>query len=153
MLASNPGSCFLCACVYSWLNNNTWSHSYSALAADSFAPNTHGLAEEYQRVLKDGYSSIRDAAPQREPPLKKVVVVGWCGDIQDLVDSLNMFATGRTVVTVLCDCCPEVSFRPRQGCIMYALVTSNFALALCSTVCCAELLLDQLTCSRKSTDL
>ncbi|KAL3158654.1 hypothetical protein ABBQ32_011397 [Trebouxia sp. C0010 RCD-2024] len=74
---------------------------------DSFAPNTHGLAEEYQRVLKDGYSSIRDAAPQREPPLKKVVVVGWCGDIQDLVDSLNMFATGRTVVTVLCDCCPE----------------------------------------------
>ena len=80
------------------------------MSADSFAPSTHGVAEEYQRVLNDGCNSIRDAAPQREPPLKKVVVVGWCGDIQDLVDSLNMFATGKTIVTVLCDCCPEVSF-------------------------------------------
>lgn len=79
-------------------------------SADSFSPVTHGLAEEYQQVLKEGYSSIREAAPQRNSPLKKVVVVGWCGDIQDLVDSLNMFATGKTIVTVLCDCCPEVSF-------------------------------------------
>ena len=58
---------------------------------------------------KEGYSSMRDAVPHRERHAKKVVVVGWCGDIQDLVDSLNMFAPGKTIVTVLCDCCPEVS--------------------------------------------
>lgn len=68
------------------------------------------MAEEYGHVLKEGYSSIRDGVPQAEPHAKKVVVVGWCGDIQDLVDSLNMFAPGKTIVTVLCDCCPEVSY-------------------------------------------
>lgn len=47
--------------------------------------------------------------PVPEPHAKKLLVMGWCGDIQDLVDSLNMFAPGKTVVTVLCDCCPEVS--------------------------------------------
>lgn len=72
------------------------------------------MADEYGRVLKEGYSSIRDGVPQAEPHAKKVVVVGWCGDIQDLVDSLNMFAPGKTIVTVLCDCCPEVSF-----CLLY----------------------------------
>lgn len=79
------------------------------VAVDSFSPISHGVAEENGRVLKEGYSSIRDGVPQPEPHAKKVVVVGWCGDIQDLVDSLNMFAPGKTIVTVLCDCCPEVS--------------------------------------------
>ena len=46
--------------------------------------------------------------PVPEPHAKKLLVIGWCGDIQDLVTSLNMFAPGKTVVTVLCDCCPEV---------------------------------------------
>ena len=79
------------------------------VSADSFKPISHGVAEEYGRVLKEGYSSIRDGVPKAEPHAKKVVVVGWCGDIQDLVDSLNMFAPTKTIVTVLCDCCPEVS--------------------------------------------
>lgn len=81
-----------------------------SLTADSFSPISHGVADEYGHVLKEGYSSIRDGVPQAEPHGRKVVVVGWCGDIQDLVDSLNMFAPGKTIVTVLCDCCPEVSY-------------------------------------------
>lgn len=86
------------------------SATFFFVSADSFTPISHGVAEEYGRVLKEGYSSIRDGVPQAEPHAKKVVVVGWCGDIQDLVDSLNMFAPTKTIVTVLCDCCPEVSF-------------------------------------------
>ena len=67
------------------------------------------MAPEFGQVLKEGYSSIRDGLPVPDPSPKKVVVVGWCGDIQDLVDSMNLFAPGKTVVTVLCDCCPDVS--------------------------------------------
>ena len=91
--------------------DNFLCHSLSVwLFADDFSPISHGVADEYGRVLKEGYSSIRDEVPKAEPHAKQVVVVGWCGDIQDLVDSLNMFAPGKTIVTVLCDCCPEVSF-------------------------------------------
>ncbi len=80
----------------------------SAAAADSFSPTSHGLAPEFHKFVHEGYSSIRDGMPVPEPHAKKLLVIGWCGDIQDLVDSLNMFAPGKTVVTVLCDCCPEV---------------------------------------------
>ena len=78
-------------------------------AADNFSPTSHGLAPEFHKFVHEGYSSITDGMPVTEPHAKKLLVVGWCGDIQDLVDSLNMFAPGKTVVTVLCDCCPEVS--------------------------------------------
>ena len=78
-------------------------------AADNFSPTSHGLAPEFHKFVHEGYSSIRDGMPVPEPHAKKLLVIGWCGDIQDLVDSLNMFAPGKTVVTVLCDCCPEVS--------------------------------------------
>ena len=58
--------------------------------------------------MHEGYNSIRDNMPVPEPQAKSLVVVGWCGDIQDLVDSLNLFAPCKTTVTVLCDCCPDV---------------------------------------------
>lgn len=59
--------------------------------------------------MHEGYSSISaDGLPVPERQAKSVVVVGWCGNIQDLVDSLNLFAPCKTTVTVLCDCCPEV---------------------------------------------
>ncbi|DBB14997.1 hypothetical protein WJX82_007629 [Trebouxia sp. C0006] len=74
---------------------------------DNFSPTSHGLAPEFHKFVHEGYSSITDGMPVTEPHAKKLLVVGWCGDIQDLVDSLNMFAPGKTVVTVLCDCCPE----------------------------------------------
>ena len=84
-------------------------NSTAAAAADNFSPTSHGLAPEFHKFVQEGYSSIRDGMPFPEPHAKKLLVIGWCGDIQDLVDSLNMFAPGKTVVTVLCDCCPEVS--------------------------------------------
>ncbi len=84
-------------------------------AADNFSPTSHGLAPEFHKFVHEGYSSIRDGMPVPEPHAKKLLVIGWCGDIQDLVDSLNMFAPGKTVVTVLCDCCPEVSVRVWSG--------------------------------------
>ena len=81
----------------------------SIFHADDFSPSRDGAATEYDRFLKEGYSSIRDGVPNNaEPPPKSVVIVGWCGDIQDLVDSLELFASGKTTVTVLCDCCPDV---------------------------------------------
>ncbi len=78
------------------------------MAAENFEPQAHGLAPEFGKFLEEGYSSIRDGMRVPEPQPKKLVVVGWCGDIQDLVDSLNLFAPCKTTVTVLCDCCPEV---------------------------------------------
>ena len=82
--------------------------SAAAAAADNFSPTSQGLAPEFHKFVHEGYSSIREGTPVPEPHAKKLLVIGWCGDIQDLVDSLNMFAPGKTVVTVLCDCCPEV---------------------------------------------
>lgn len=67
-----------------------------------------GAASEYGQFLQHGYTGIKDGVPYTEPPTKHVAVMGWCGDIQDLVDSMTLFATGKTVVTVLCNCCPEV---------------------------------------------
>lgn len=78
-------------------------------AADDFDPTSKGLAPEFHKFVEEGYSSIRDGVPVPEPKAKQLVVIGWCGDIQDLVDSLNMFAPCKTTVTVLCDCCPDVS--------------------------------------------
>ena len=82
------------------------------VTAEKFDPVAQGPAPEFNKFLEDGYSSIRDGVPGTDPHAKKVVVVGWCGDIQDLVSSLNLFAPQKTVVTVLCDCCPEVQSRP-----------------------------------------
>lgn len=75
--------------------------------SDDFDPTSNGLAPEFHKFVEEGYSSIRDGVPVPEPKAKQLVVIGWCGDIQDLVDSLNMFAPCKTTVTVLCDCCPD----------------------------------------------
>lgn len=91
------------------IDNIVLPHICFALITDNFNPVSHGVTPEYGHVMKEGYSSIRDGLPVPESQAKKVVVVGWCGDIQDLVDSLNMFAPCKTTVTVLCDCCPDVS--------------------------------------------
>ena len=94
---------------YKVLSNAILTNITAAVAAaDNFSPTSHGLAPEFHKFVHEGYSSIRDGMPVPEPHPKKLLVIGWCGDIQDLIDSLNMFAPGKTVVTVLCDCCPEV---------------------------------------------
>ena len=40
---------------------------------------------------------------------RKVVVAGWCGEVEDLTASLTMFAPQGTDVTMVCECAPEVS--------------------------------------------
>ena len=96
-----------------WVVNSV-SSKYKQQAvciADDFTPSKEGLAGEFDKFLKDGYSNIRDGVPAVEPPTKNIVVMGWCGDIQDLVDSLTLFTPGKTIVNVLCNCCPEVYFQ------------------------------------------
>lgn len=52
-------------------------------------------------------------ATQWNPPAiktgpRKVVVAGWCGEVEDLTASLTMFAPQGTDVTMVCECAPEV---------------------------------------------
>ena len=46
--------------------------------------------------------------PPKSGP-RKVVVAGWCGEVEDLTASLTMFAPEGTDVTMVCECAPEVS--------------------------------------------
>ena len=40
---------------------------------------------------------------------RNIIVAGWCGDVEHLVRGITAFAPDGSVVTLICECNPEVS--------------------------------------------
>ena len=76
-------------------------------AKDEWAPEYRQLGE----VCKLKAVQWNPPAPKAGP--RKVVVAGWCGEVEDLTASLTMFAPQGTDVTMVCECAPEVRYPPR----------------------------------------
>ena len=74
-------------------------------AKDTWAPEYRELGDIFQGVKAVDWSP---PAPKVGP--RKVVVAGWCGEVEDLTASLTMFAPVGTDITMVCECAPEVSF-------------------------------------------
>lgn len=89
-------------------NNGLCSAAGKIFAAkDDWAPEYRELGELC--MLKA--TQWNPPAPKAGP--RKVVVAGWCGEVEDLTASLTMFAPQGTDVTMVCECAPEV--KPSQA--------------------------------------
>ena len=105
-----------------------WLSLFLHLSAGRFRPATGKALSDYQKAIKGAkgtrnsvHEFARDskgrdgsrnngsnrAGPDPMPP-RNIVIAGWCGSIDYVVDGMSAFAPEGSNVTVICECPPTV---------------------------------------------
>ena len=97
------------------------------LHAGRFKPSSTKALSAYQQAL-DRLQELHDKHPQQaehqgrggnyhdyrssrevaDMPPRNIVIAGWCGSMNYLVDGMAAFAPPGSNVTIICECPPEV---------------------------------------------